>query len=232
MKKFTLIELLVVIAIIAILAAMLLPALSKAREKALATSCLSNMKQLGVGMIMYINDNKGHFPFTPCNTSTSPWTACKYGWVRVHPDITSSEAARFPLEDGAMFQYVGDKQVFACPADPIDCPLAYQISNTICALKINAVQPSSMIAFLEENDEPFTKRDGYFDIYFTDYENRINSNRVTITLSKSNSIPKIHGEKNHFLFVDGHVASENWNQKEIMENCMKIKRKITVTYNP
>ena len=62
-RAFTLIELLVVIAIIAILAAMLLPAVSKSKGKALRVACISNIKQVGLGVLLWAQDQEGKFPF-------------------------------------------------------------------------------------------------------------------------------------------------------------------------
>lgn len=87
-RGFTLIELLVVIAIIAILAAILFPVFAKAREKARQTACLSNMKQIGLGMMMYMDDHDGVYPphlsANPAGSQAvySTWTQMVYSYIK------------------------------------------------------------------------------------------------------------------------------------------------------
>src|ERR1041385_5961651 len=92
---FTLIELLVVIAIIAILAAILFPVFAQAREKARQTSCLSNTKQWGLGITMYVQDYDETMPISGYEAFLNPTS---YWWNSVAPYVKNSAVAACPSD--------------------------------------------------------------------------------------------------------------------------------------
>ena len=118
-RGFTLIELLVVIAIIAILAAMLIPALSRAKIRAQGTGCMNNTRQLQLAWRMYGEDNRDELPFGYATQANAPyvWVAGDIG----NPSPTANDNWNYDttIKKGAIWPYCGNAvSLFHCPADP------------------------------------------------------------------------------------------------------------------
>lgn len=185
-KGFTLIELLVVIAIIALLLAVLMPALGKAKDHAKRIGCSANLRSLGLAAILYAEDNDGR---TPC--STVAWSGGS-GWVGRTCEQLSGEA--FPIreqitaiESGQLYKYIKNTKGWRCPADPDREQMrsygmapqwwgGYTTANNsigydsaapggIVYKKIEKIKnPSKRFLFMDSQGK---MRDGYFALWYT-----------------------------------------------------------------
>lgn len=153
---FTLIELLVVIAIIAILAAMLLPALSRAKCKALGIACLSNLRQAGLAVTMYGDDNKGFFPpNVNGGSSKGGWVE---GWLNWKIDRDNTNTAY--LLNAKIGPYTRSVGIYKCPADKYLSPIQRRLGWSA------RVRSIGMNGFIEGGAY---KHPSGGSIWFTDY---------------------------------------------------------------
>lgn len=207
-RAFTLVELLVVIAIIAILIAILLPSLRRAKEAGLRISCASNMRALGQAFVMYTQENKGFFPRPGVLADPADW-------IYWHPGRNLNDS-RIAKMVGKTFQ----PKLFTCPSDDpkthlLGYPYSYTINGYISVwdlsrktLKMSEVmQPSSKILLIDESGD--TADDGcWAPSHFDGDRRNIISNRHDKLNEKKNGktydiVDKLHGRGN-VTFCDGH----------------------------
>ena len=215
-KRFTLIELLVVIAIIAILAAMLLPALNQARQKAKDIKCVSNIKQVGMYLLMYVDQNDEKFPNVNGNGKAPAewkWLDCAYSISDPSVDWAGNDAVWIEFGSGTATA----KGVFGCPSSlggkdkKTTYSRHYGINDYVATNSGKLSGADKKLVALGSIKSPST-RAMIFDIDFpnvTGYVNPSAKTRDLMVVEPENGGIWRHysGDGANVCFVDGHVKA-------------------------
>lgn len=214
-EAFTLIELLVVIAIIAILAALLLPALSKAKNQAHKASCLNHLKQLELCWIMYVQDYQDRFPTNRAFVRSGASVSTADSWIGASD--ARADTNTLWIEQGVLFPYNHSVGIYHCPADKsvVEIPRyrglglrrtrSYSMSQYLgnygygsggCDNMSQVHHPSKVFVFLDEHEES------------------IDDARFMVVASPggtwANMPAERHNQGANLTFVDGHAEHWRW----------------------
>jgi prepilin-type N-terminal cleavage/methylation domain-containing protein len=239
---FTLIELLVVIAIIAILAALILPGLARAKQQAQGAQCINNLKQLSLGWAMYNGDNRGYFvpnggEGNQPNGPNDPWVEAQWcpGRQDIAADLSPSGAVVNIgiewIQEGLIYPYVKNPAVYKCPADFGTTPAFGVLYPHVRSMSMNAwLNPlggawggtenaSKVRLFLKETDLTVP---GSVNTWLLVDENPYSINDGFLVEDPSAPLKWIdcpasyHNNACGLSFTDGHAQIKKWTDRAIL----------------
>ncbi|MBI9018520.1 MAG: type II secretion system protein [Phycisphaerae bacterium] len=241
-KGFTLIELLVVISIIALLVAILMPALAKARETSKALVCETNQKQLITAWHMYCDENNGRVPGSWNYNPSRGWgQIADWAWVPMEPDSDvvawnyenekcTEKERQEGVKRGSMYKYTQEVGIYHCPSDKLNFR-SYSMPDGLNGywgrpngsywwdniLKRDSIKfPSGKYVFLEECDSR-----GY----------NINAWYLADNGVFGDPLTTWHSGASNQGFADGHVEKHKWSD-EVAKYFLDYKIGFLVGYNP
>jgi prepilin-type N-terminal cleavage/methylation domain-containing protein/prepilin-type processing-associated H-X9-DG protein len=226
---FTLIELLVVIAIIAVLAALLLPALGRAKQAGLSTQCLSNVRQLQMAFHLYTEDHNGWFPPNNETNFGDDWyyfhpinrPAWVQGYMDYKPENGYNTNSAVLLAEGTVGAYLQNAAVFRCPADKsyVESPLGK--FNRVRSVSMNqsiGVRVGGLGNQYHQKYETIRQPSRIF-VLAEEHEDSIDDGTMLVPQRYPNGgfdpgftslVASRHGGRCSFSFADGHVETRKW----------------------
>lgn len=231
-RGFTLLELLVVIAIIGVLAAVLLPVLSRAKASAREVQCMNNLRQIHIGWQLYADNNNGRLvpngqgPTSGKVGSNPSWVG---GFLDFRPQTLDNFDVRLLVDPtylygGMLGPYVPNATVFRCPVDQVRFPVGNGFANRVRSYSLDIFMnsiaptvderrvfktidqirnPSQIFTFLEEDE--VTLNDGLFGVGKPPY---------SLRSIGGYSIPdhRRHNKRGNLMFADGHWQKQRWKE--------------------